>query len=285
MTNERYADFGGYGTRYLEAGDPTATTLLLLHDGAWGGSSSVTWGGVIPFLADQGFHVLAPDMLGFGASDKVVFFDRAPVTPRIAHVKAMLRALVPGDAVHLVGTSFGGSAALRWLAADETGLLSVTSLAGTGGPWRTQLSSDGLRDWDGTREDMERLVELLIDRGPEFERSVDERLHWASVPGHYRSVAAVGVPLPAPLASVAAREADAWPDQLAGTTTPLHLIAGTRDPLLETDWPERITIVRPDALITRIDTRHSPNLDEPERMARVLADGLARLSSPGQKLS
>lgn len=271
---ERFGDFGGYRTRYLEAGDPAAPAVLLLHDGAWGGCSTVTWSRSIPFLAEE-YHVLAPDMLGFGGSDKAVFFDRAPYAPRVAHLAAFAEELLPGESFHVVGTSFGGSAALRWLA-DGGRLRSVTSLTGTGGPWRTRLSIEGLRDWDGTREDMERLVGLLTDRGPEFEALVDERLHWASVPGHYRALAGLGVPLPDSLQE--AREADPWPLQLAGTSAPLHLIAGERDELLEPDWPQRIAEARPDAIVTTLDTRHSPNLDEPEQVARVIAEALARFA-------
>lgn len=272
---ERFGDFGGYRTRYLEAGDPSAESVLLLHDGAWGGCSTVTWGGVIPYLSDE-YHVLAPDMLGFGGTDKAVFFDRAPFAPRVEHIKAFIAALRPGIEPHVVGTSFGGTVALRWLAAGGE-LRSVTALSGTGGPWRTQLSVEGLRGWDGTREDMERLVGLLIDRGPGFDDRVDERFRWASAPGHYRAMAAVAVPVPAALAGE--RVDDPWPQQLSGTAVPLHVIEGNRDELLEPGWTRHIAAVRPDALVTVGEFRHSPNLDEPEKMAAVIARGLKRDAS------
>lgn len=269
---ERHGAFGGFQTRFLEAGDPTAQPVLLLHDGAWGGCSTVTWSRVIPFLADQ-YHVLAPDMLGFGGTDKAVFFDRAPFAPRIEHVKAFVEALRPGTAPHVVGTSFGGTVALRWLSLGAT-VGSVTALAGTGGPWRTRLSVEGLRTWDGTREDMERLVGLLIERGPDFDNVVDERMYWASIPGHYRAMASVGVPLPSPLASE--RSEDPWPQQLSDSAVPLHVIEGSRDELLEPGWSQHFVAVRPDTRVSIGDFTHSPNLDRPADVAAIIKSGLPR---------
>lgn len=266
---ERFGTFGGFTTRYLDAGQVGAPLMLLLHDGAFGGCSSTTWAKSIPFLASN-FRVIAPDMLGFGGTDKAVFFDRAPYASRIDHLVALMKTLAPHEPFHIVGTSFGGSVALRWLAQGGP-FLSATSLAGSGGPWRTQESIDGLKDWDGTRADMERLLALLIDREPNFDSLVDDRIEWAKAPGHYRSLVSAGMPIPEPLKS--ARDADPWPSQLSGTTVPLHLIAGSRDTLLEPEWVERIASARPDATISILDgARHSPNLVDPEGVVRVITE-------------
>jgi pimeloyl-ACP methyl ester carboxylesterase len=61
-----YADAGDVRTRYLEAGDPAAPTLLLLHGTA---GTLEAWSTNIGPLAEH-FHVLAIDMLGCGWTDK-----------------------------------------------------------------------------------------------------------------------------------------------------------------------------------------------------------------------
>ncbi|RXZ38159.1 alpha/beta fold hydrolase [Oxalobacteraceae bacterium CAVE-383] len=268
---EKWIDAGPFRTRYLEAGRPDAPTVLLLHDGAWGGASSVTWSDIIPRLAEH-YHVLAPDMLGFGGSDKVVFVDRAQYQPRMRQMKWLLEALGIAEPIHVAGNSFGGSLALKALADGKTlAIRSVTSICGTGGAWKGDASPAELPHWDGTENDLRRIVELLIDAdSPVFEAQLAERLKWASDPGHYRAVKAVSTPLPASL--VRARRVDEWPRELEGIATPVMLVAGKRDVLLQPYWPERLRTALPHARVEIMDSRHSPNIDQGDLVAAVLLD-------------
>jgi pimeloyl-ACP methyl ester carboxylesterase len=273
VAEEKWIDAGPFRTRYLEAGKEHATTVLLLHDGAWGGASSVTWTNIIPQLAAH-YHVLAPDMLGFGGSDKVVFVDRAQYQPRMRQMKWLLEALHIVEPVHVAGNSFGGSLALKALADGKAfGIRSVTSICGTGGAWKGDASPAELPHWDGTEQDLRRIVALLIDAdSPLFEAQLAERLRWASDPGHYRAVKAVSTPLPASL--VRARRVDEWPKELEGIATPVMLIAGKRDVLLQPYWPERLRGALPHARVEVMDSRHSPNIDRADLVGAVLLDFL-----------
>ncbi|MFJ3403844.1 alpha/beta fold hydrolase [Promicromonospora sp. NPDC090134] len=64
-THHRYAVVGGQRLFYREAGPPDAPALVLLHGFP---SSSFMFRGLIPRLADR-WHLVAPDLLGFGLSD------------------------------------------------------------------------------------------------------------------------------------------------------------------------------------------------------------------------
>lgn len=270
---EKWVEAGLFRTRYLEAGSRAAPPLLLLHDGAWGGSSSVTWTNLLPQLA-QHYHVLAPDMLGFGGTDKVVYVDRAQYAPRMKQMAWFLQALNITEPVHVIGNSFGGSLALKALADGKAfGILSVVSICGTGGAWKGDASPRELPHWDGTEKDLRRIVELLIDAdSPVFEAQLAERLRWASDPGHYRAVKAVSVPLPPSL--IRERRVDEWPKALEGITTPVMLIAGKRDVLLQPYWPERVRAGVPHARVEVLDSRHSPNIDRPDLVLPLLLDFL-----------
>lgn len=263
---ERLLRADGTVTRYLEAGPLEAPPLLLLHDGAWGGASDVTWHECIPLLA-QHFHVLAPDFLGFGGSSKVTTFDQSSYTPRIEQLLSLTNHLGLDDAVHVAGSSYGGSVALRLLADGRLPVASAVSIGGSGGKWKTRTMVEELGRWDGSRTDLERVVGFLRDDSEIAPSQIDRRLHWATRPGHYRALASAAMPIPYALRVTID---DDWPAPLGSCTVPTLLIAGTRDDLFEPEWPERVAEFLTSARIERIDARHSPNLDQPELIANLI---------------
>jgi pimeloyl-ACP methyl ester carboxylesterase len=101
-------DAAGIGTNYLEAG--SGDPVVLIHGSGPGVTAYANWRLVIPALAEE-FHVLAPDMVGFGFSERP-----ADVTYGVQtwadQVVGFLDAMNLSKA-SLVGNSFGGSIALR----------------------------------------------------------------------------------------------------------------------------------------------------------------------------
>jgi pimeloyl-ACP methyl ester carboxylesterase len=69
--HHRYAEVQGHQLFYREAGPSDAPTLVLLHGFP---TSSFMFRNLIPALAG-GYHVIAPDHLGFGLSDAPAEFD------------------------------------------------------------------------------------------------------------------------------------------------------------------------------------------------------------------
>jgi pimeloyl-ACP methyl ester carboxylesterase len=118
---------GGIGTNYLEAGqgDP----VVLIHGSGPGVTAYANWRLVIPALAEE-FHVLAPDMVGFGFSDRPADVQYG-VQTWADQVVGFLDAMGLQQA-HLVGNSFGGSIALR-VAAQNPGRVGKLVLMGSMG--------------------------------------------------------------------------------------------------------------------------------------------------------
>ncbi len=65
-TLQKFINVNGYVIRYLEAGSPNGKTMILLHGI---GASAERWSRVIPSLSRH-FHLIIPDIIGFGYSDK-----------------------------------------------------------------------------------------------------------------------------------------------------------------------------------------------------------------------
>jgi pimeloyl-ACP methyl ester carboxylesterase len=105
----RYAEVGGYRIHYLEAlphGGGPGTPLVLVHGL---GSRGEDWIPLIPGLAAAGFHVYAPDLLGYGASPQ----------PDVDYSISLQEKLVLQflDAMHLSRVDLGGWSMGGWVAA------------------------------------------------------------------------------------------------------------------------------------------------------------------------
>lgn len=266
-------------TRYLSGGPDDAPVVVFLHDGAWGASSDVTWGAVAE-LAAADYRVIAPDLLGFGGSAKAIRLDRSPFAFRTTHVFALLDQLGIDRAVHLVGNSFGGSIALRALTepAIAERIASVTTISGTGGPWRSAESAQ-LGAFDGTEQDIRRIVELLCDPYPGLDDQVAARYRWAGVPGNYAATVAPHTPVPEPLR--VERPADPYPANLSTSGTPVLVFECTGDPLVEAGWTKHLQNVLQHATVVTVPHRHAPNITHPDETWRTIADFLKDVDAAG----
>ena len=102
---QREVTAGSVDTAYLSAG--SGPPVVCLH-GA--GAGAVTWYPSIGALAEH-FHVIAPDIVGFGESDKPeASYDRPYYA---AWVRDFLLALEIPKA-HVIGASLGGAISLRF---------------------------------------------------------------------------------------------------------------------------------------------------------------------------
>jgi pimeloyl-ACP methyl ester carboxylesterase len=102
-----YAMVDGYRIHYFEALPPqgaAGTPLLLVHGL---GARGEDWGAMMPALAAQGFHVYAPDLLGYGRSPR----------PDVSYSISMEETVVAEfmRAVHLTRADVGGWSMGGWI--------------------------------------------------------------------------------------------------------------------------------------------------------------------------
>jgi pimeloyl-ACP methyl ester carboxylesterase len=125
--NPRIIDAGGIQTSYLEAG--AGQPVIMLHGSGPGVSAMANWQHNIGALA-QRFRVLAPDIVGFGATrrpDDIVYSLRTWTD----HVWAFLDAHGIRKAA-IVGNSLGGRIALQ-MATDRPDRITKMVLMGAPG--------------------------------------------------------------------------------------------------------------------------------------------------------
>ena len=261
---------GGHRTRFLEGGDESAPTVVLIHDGSFGADASICWEAMLPDLARR-YHVFAPDLLGWGGTDKTVYFDRSHYDFRIEHIARFCETVAIETPTHFVGSSFGGSLVLR--AAVERPLRwpfgSGASLSGTGGPYRVLDAFKELTTFDGTIEDSRRIMSLLVGNAGAFEDQVKRRHEGAYRPGHWEAMLAVGLRRPT---NTSVDPPGGFPESLAETPVRLLLVEGAKDTLLEPGWAEKLAGFGDHIRAVTMDCAHLPNLERPGELLAVLTD-------------
>jgi len=107
-----FASFDGVQISYLEAGDPAAQSVLLVH--GFISDALLNWvkGGTVAQLVAAGFHVIAPDLRGHSHSDKPHEDAAYPNDVLARDQEALLNNLSLTE-FHLVGYSLGAITAAR----------------------------------------------------------------------------------------------------------------------------------------------------------------------------
>ncbi len=104
--NSSFAEVDGLRVHYQEFGEENKPVLLLIHGYS---ASTFTWKTAAPMLAEEGFRVIAVDMIGFGFSSKPGWFDYA-ISSQARIIERFMDRLGIGSAL-VVGSSYGGAVA------------------------------------------------------------------------------------------------------------------------------------------------------------------------------
>lgn len=120
----RFTEVDGIRVHYQEAGKPDAPVMVLIHGFA---SSNLVWSKVLLELADVGFRVIAPDLLGYGYSAKPRELEYT-IGRQAQMVVGLMKQLEINQAF-VVGSSYGGAVAAT-IALDHPDLVKKLVLVG-----------------------------------------------------------------------------------------------------------------------------------------------------------
>ena len=261
------------------AGDPSRPAVMLLHDGAYGTDGDLCWGQVQRSLADS-FFVIVPDLLGWGKTDKLVYFDRSPYEPRLSHIGSLCRTMCLLErGVYLVGVSFGAELAVRATTEAEWGVpaRATISITGTGGRlYRLDSALEDLLHYEPSLEAARRLTAALVSSMDGLDDHVRIRYENSLAPGHWEALSAARLHNPA-----VSRPPpdDSWIDRLGQCKIPILFVEGRQDKLLEPGWAEQMAQRVPGSSWEVVEGAHEPNLDRPDEVADLIRGFLTPLSS------
>ncbi len=259
-------DVDGLATGYLEAGE--GEPVVLLHGGEFGASAELGWERTIGALASR-YRVLAPDMLGYGNSAKVIdFVDGRGM--RIRHLARFCEVMGVGAGAHFIGNSMGAINLLTDVtsAAPILPVRSLTLICG-GGEIQRGEHTDALYDYDASIEGMRRIVTALFfdPAYPADDAYVRRRHESSTAPGAWEAIAAARFRRPGLTPPAAPSTARAY----ERITVPTLVIEGAGDKLLPPGWAAdiagRIAHGR-SAVVERAG--HCPQIERPDVVNELL---------------
>jgi len=144
----------GIRTNYLEAGSGDRY-VVLVHGSGPGVTAYANWRGVLPELGKD-FHVIAPDMVGFGYSERPENMEYRLDT-WVEQTVGVMNALGI-ERAHVVGNSFGGAIALRLTTRNPDRVNRLVLMGSVGVPFTITEGLDAVWGYDGTLEGMKKVM-------------------------------------------------------------------------------------------------------------------------------
>jgi pimeloyl-ACP methyl ester carboxylesterase len=185
------ADANGIKTNYLEAG--TGDPVVLIHGSGPGVTSYANWRLVLPALAEN-FRVLAPDMVGFGFSERPANIEYGVQTWADQVVGLMDTLELPK--AHLVGNSFGGAIALRIAAQHPDRVGKLVLMGSMGVPFPITEGLERVWGYEPSFENMRKVLDVFAySRDLVNDELAEVRYRGSIQPGFQESFAAM---FPAP---------------------------------------------------------------------------------------
>ena len=262
-------DAGGIETSYLETG--SGETVLMLHGSGPGVSALANWQHNIPTLA-QRFHVLAPDIVGFGSTERpedIVYSLRTWTD----HVWAFMDARGMEKA-RLIGNSLGGRIALQ-MATDQPDRIAKMVLMGTPGVGMTPTEGlAALRAYEPSHDAMRELLRnyFAVDPAMITDELVQIRYEASIADGAYEAYRAMFFD-----PRHAGSELGITEDEVRAIATPTLLIHGREDKVVALQVSVAMLGLLPNADLHVFSAcGHWTQIERADEFSAVVSDYLGR---------
>jgi 2-hydroxymuconate-semialdehyde hydrolase len=146
----------GINTHYHETGN--GETVLLIHGSGPGVTAWANWRLIIPRLSEN-FHVIAPDIVGFGYTDRPEKIDYN-VETWTNHLIRFIEKTV-GEPVHMIGNSLGGALALHIIKKRPDLVKRVVLMGAAALSFPITYGLDKVWGYEPSIENMKKLLEIF----------------------------------------------------------------------------------------------------------------------------
>ncbi len=274
-----YVEWNGLRIHYLDEGDADADPILLLHgEPTW----SYLYRKMIPILTQAGHRIIAPDLIGFGRSDKPAKQEDHTYKMHVDSIAGLLKA-IGLETITLVCQDWGSLIGLR-VAAENPERFDRIVLANGGLPTGDDPSSPAFMAWRRTAEGLAELGDFPIEAIVGQMRSPEVGAAYAApFPDKRYEAGPLIMPLLVPIApDDPASEANraAW-EVLRKWEKPFLTAFSDGDPITrggDAQFREQVPGAKGQPHTTIADAGHFLQEDQGEAFARVIVDFIAQTS-------
>lgn len=263
MVQENFIQVDGNKIRYLESGD-SKNTLVLIHGL---GASAERWNNVIPNLAKY-YHVIVPDLIGFGYSDKPI----VDYTPDF--FSAFLGKFFDALGIkrpNIIGSSLGGQIAAEYASANPNNIEKLILVSPSGAMKQSTPALDAyiMAALYPNEQSAKNVFELMESSGNE----VDDRI----VQGFIERMQLPNAKLAFMSTVLGLKNSEIITTKLYTIHSPTLIIWGSKDPVIPIQHAESFASSIKDCRFYRMDgCGHTPYVQDPDAFSSIVLEFLSR---------
>jgi pimeloyl-ACP methyl ester carboxylesterase len=256
---EEYVHVDGNKIRYLESGN-SDDAMVLIHGL---GASADRWEYVIPLFTEN-FHVIVPDLIGFGYSDKPL----VDYTPAFFadFLKKFLKTMSIKKPV-LIGSSLGGQVIIEFTAKNNELVKKLVLVSPSGAMRHSTPALDAYimaalyPNEDGAKTAFEMMTGSARKIDRKIIRGFVERMQLPNAKMAFMSTL------------LGLKNSDAVTNKLRFISVPTLIVWGQKDPVIPINYADAFVSSIKDCRFYRMDgSGHTPYVDDPKSFAKIVTN-------------
>ncbi|TAK16930.1 MAG: alpha/beta hydrolase [Nitrosarchaeum sp.] len=262
MVQENFIQVDGNKIRYLESGD--SKNILVLVHGL--GASAERWNNVIPKFAKH-YHVIVPDLIGFGYSDKPIV-DYTPdfFSTFLGKFFDALKIKRP----NVIGSSLGGQIAAEYASAHTNNIEKLILVSPSGVMKQSTPALDAyiMAALYPNEQSAKNAFEMMESSG----NQVDDRI----IRGFIERMQLPNAKLAFMSTVLGLKNSEVVTPKLHTINSPTLIIWGSKDPVIPIQHAESFVSSIKDCRFYRMDgCGHTPYVQDPDTFSSIVLDFLS----------